>query len=499
MHLNFSTQQKQIISQVMAPHMIQSMEILQLPLMALQERIEQELEKNVVLEQVEENNDSNRSETEVEYERERALDNEHDTTLLAEKELLVDNDHNNEADFERLMEMSQEWSEDNIGAGSRVSSNRLDDISDRQHDAVSNLTGNGQTLQEYLLEQFSFFNLDDVMMAFGEYLIQNLDHHGRLQSSLPEIVQVFSRQISLEDAEEVLGYVQKLDPPGVGARNVKECLLLQLTPTTPFRDVLVTLITEHFEDLGRNRLPVIQRKTGYSIDLIKTAEEELRNLNPFPGRGFEEVSVQRVTADLILEEDEKGQYAVKVLNEYIPELRISPRYMKMLQNKPDAETRAFIRKKVENAKLLIDSIEQRYETMRKVAQAIMDHQAEFIDQGPQAIVPLKMQQIADVVGCHVTTVSRAVDDKWIQTPRGLFPLKRFFGGGTTTADGEEIAWENIRRKLKEIVDNEDKAKPLSDDALVEEMAKHGYKLARRTVTKYRKKMDIPSSRERREY
>jgi len=479
--------------------MIQSMEILQLPLMALQERIEQELEENVILEQIEKNNDSNRSETEVEYELERATDSEHDTTLLAEKELLVDNDHNNEADFERLMEMSQEWSEDNIGAGSRVSSNRLDDISDRQHDAVSNLTGHGQTLQEYLLEQFSFFNLDEESMAFGEYLIQNLDHNGRLQSSLPEIVQVFSRSITLEKAEEVLAMVQKLDPPGVGARNVKECLLLQLTPTTPFRDVLVTLITEHFEDLGKNRLPVIQRKTGYSIDLIKTAEEELRNLNPFPGRGFEEVSVQRVTADLILEQDETGKYVVKVLNEYIPELRISPRYMKMLQSKPDAETRAFIRKKVESARWLIDSIEQRYETMRKVAQAIMDHQMEFIENGPNSIVPLKMQQIADVVGCHVTTVSRAVDDKWIQTPRGLFPLKRFFGGGTTTADGEEVAWENIRRKLKEIVDNEDKSKPLSDDALVEEMGKHGIKLARRTVTKYRKKMDIPSSRERREY
>src|SRR4029079_1506437 len=148
---------------------------------------------------------------------------------------------------------------------------------------------------------------------------------------------------------------------------------------------------------------------------------------------------------------------------------------------------------------LIESIEQRYNTLRRVAQAIVDHQTEFLDHGPEAIVPLKMQQIADVVGVHVTTVARAVDDKWIQTPRGLFPLKRFFGGGTVTAEGDEVAWDIIRLKLKEIVDGEDKSNPLSDDALVEELAKTGYKLARRTVTKYRQAMDIPSSRERRAY
>ncbi|MCA9039154.1 MAG: RNA polymerase factor sigma-54 [Planctomycetaceae bacterium] len=498
MHLSHSQQMKLGQTQVLAPRMIQSMEILQLPLMALQERIEQELEENVVLEQVQENPE-NRSDTEVEVEWEKAQDNEHDTELLAERELLVDNDHNNEADFERLLEMSQEWSEDNIPSGSRVSSNRLDDISDRQHDAIANLTDHGYTLQEYLLEQFSFFECDDELREFGEYLIQNLNKNGWLQSSLAEIAQVYGRIISMERAEEALRMIQKLDPPGVGARNVKECLLLQLTDETPYRDVLVTLITEHLEDMGKNRLPVITRKTGYSIELIKTAEEELRKLNPYPGRGFEEATVQRVTADLKVEQGGDGKWEVSLIDEYIPELRINPRYMRMLQDNPDAETKEFIRKKVESAKWLIESIEQRYGTIKAVAQAIIDHQSEFLEEGPNAIVPLKMQQIADVVGRHVTTVSRAVDDKWIQTPRGLYPLKRFFGGGTTTADGEEVAWENIRRKLKEVIDNEDKQNPLSDDALVDALSKEGLTLARRTVTKYRKKMGIPSSRERREY
>lgn len=225
----------------------------------------------------------------------------------------------------------------------------------------------------------------------------------------------------------------------------------------------------------------------------------MKTLNPFPGRGFEEEHVQSVTPDLSVEKDDSGKYVVRLEDEYLPQLRISRRYTKLLQRNPDQATKDFIRKKIESAKWLIESIEQRYNTLKKVAQAIVDYQTEFLDNGPEHIVPLKMQQIADQVGVHVTTVSRAVDDKYIATPRGVFALKRFFGGGTTTAEGEEVAWDIIRLKLKEIVDNEDKKSPLSDDALVEELKKHGYNLARRTVTKYRQAMNIPSSRQRREY
>ncbi|MEX2140565.1 MAG: hypothetical protein WD894_14980, partial [Pirellulales bacterium] len=158
-----------------------------------------------------------------------------------------------------------------------------------------------------------------------------------------------------------------------------------------------------------------------------------------------------------------------------------------------------IKRKINSAQWLIESIEQRRNTLTKVAQAIVDHQTEFLSKGPESIEPLKMQQIADKVGVHVTTVSRAVDDKWIQTPRGIFPLKRFFVGGTVSAQGEEVAWDAVRLKLHEIVDHEDKRSPFSDDELVRELAKHGLTVARRTVTKYRKAMDIPSSRQRRDW
>lgn len=495
MHIALSQQMRMGMRQEMrlAPRMIQSMEILQLPMFALQERIDQELAENICLEQ---------EPRQPEFVEPDAAEGppadaapEHDF----DREPLIAGQENGAADFERLLEISQDWPEDNYTSGSRPSSNQIEESGDRAHDLMANAESRPQTLQEYLLEQFAYFDVADNVRAFGEYLIQNLDEDGRLQSSLPEMVQVFGRSITLEEAQEALRLVQKLDPPGVGARDLRECLLLQITPQTPFREVLTTLISSHLDDILQNRLPHIERRTGYSLELIKAAIEQMRELNPHPGRGFAPAPVQTITPDLRVEKDENGRWIVKIIDEYVPRLRISPRYLKMLEGNPDPATRDFIRKKVESARWLIESIEQRYQTLRKVAQAIVDKQEEFLEYGPDAIQPLKMQQIADIVGVHVTTVSRAVDDKYIETPRGVFPLKRFFAGGTTTATGEEVAWENLRRKLKEIIDHEDKSAPLSDDDLVKEMAKHGYELARRTVTKYRKAMGIPSSRQRRVY
>lgn len=496
MQLNFSQQMKMSQQMKLAPRMIQSMEILQLPYMALQERIDQELEDNVTL--IADGTKKEESETERDLEIERARE-EATEKQTEEKELLVDSDHGNDDDFERLSEMAKDWSDDDFAFESRPSANRVSDAMDRHSDMISNVEMSPQTLHDYLLEQFHFFELSADLRAFGEYLIQNLDNHGRLQSTLPEIVQVYGGPISQDQALDVLEHIQHLDPPGVGARDLKESLLLQLTPEMMYHDILAVLIGEHLDDLGNNRLPLISRKTGYSIDLIKDAMEEMRHLDPFPGRKFEVRQVQNVTPDLEVVQEDDGKWVVKVIDEYVPDLKISRKYRNMLRNGVDEATREYIKKKIDSAKWLIESIEQRYSTLKKVAQAIVDHQTAFLESGPEFIQPLKMQQVADQVKVHVTTVSRAVDDKWVQTPRGLFPLKRFFGGGTKTASGEDVAWGIIRIKLQEIVDNEDKDKPYSDDALVAEMAKLGYELARRTVTKYRKKMNIPSSRQRRQY
>ena len=496
MQLNIGQQMKMGQELKLAPRMIQSMEILQLPIMALQERIDQELSENVVLE-ARAKDTENTSETERDMEIERARE-EATAKDVDQKELVSEN--NNESDFERLLEMSSEWPEDNVSAGSRPSSNRISDDMDRQHDVMSSTPARPQSLHESLIEQFGFFDCDREIREFGEYLIQSLDANGRLQSNLAEIVQVYGRPLTMDQAQEALHLLQSCEPPGVGARDLKECMLLQIPPEAPYRDVMVTLVSSHLEDLSQNRLPVIQRKTGYSIEMIKAAIEEMKHhIDPYPGRGYVEPPVQRVTPDLSVDKDKDGNWVVTLLDEYTPELRISRRYVNMLRNNPDQQTKEYIKKKIDSAKWLIESIEQRHNTLKRVAQAIVDHQTDFLDKGPEFILPLKMQQIADKVGVHVTTVSRAVGDKWVQTPRGIFPLKRFFGGGTQTEEGGEVAWDIIRLKLKKIIDEEDKSSPLSDDALVEALAEEGYQLARRTVTKYRKNMNIPSSRQRREY
>src|SRR5580704_15020722 len=251
MQLNLSQHMKMSQQMKLAPRMIQSMEILQLPVMALNDRIEEELQENVVLEKgVEEDGDSETATaTEEPPVAEKAVE---------ERELVVDSDHDNEADFERLLEMSSEWPEDNLSAGSRPSSNRIEEEGERKADAMSNMEARPQSLHDSLVEQFHFFEMPPQVREFGEYLIQNLDNNGRLQSSLPEIVQAYgvqsdNKMVTLDEAQHAVSLIQKLDPPGVGARDYKECLLLQVRPEMPFRDVVVTLITSHLEDVKQNR------------------------------------------------------------------------------------------------------------------------------------------------------------------------------------------------------------------------------------------------------
>ena len=371
---------------------------------------------------------------------------------------------------------------------------------DRKHDAMANLVSRPESLQDFLEHQLGEMELPQELHDMCVRIITSLDSNGYLGTSIEDLLPSDTTEEENALAHEALAVVQSLEPPGVGARDLRECLLLQLTPGQPHHDELKVLISDHLEDLRDNRLPAIERKTGYSIETIQEAWDELRKLNPKPGSAFSEAFVPTVTPDVWLEQTEDGNYIVKTEEGRIPTLRISNYYRERLASgKATAEEKEFIKRKVNAAQWLIEAIEQRRSTLLKVSQAIVDHQRKFIEEGPEAIEPLKMQQIADKVGVHVTTVSRAVDDKWIQMPRGIFALRRFFVGGTTSADGEEVAWDAIRVKLQELVDHEDKAHPYSDDKLVELLTKEGLTVARRTVTKYRQKMSIPSSRQRRDW
>ena len=491
MRLSFGQELRQVQRQVLAPKMIQSMEILQLPITALEERIEQEINENPLLEKLEEDPDLPDEETaEVENP---------DAPSAEEKELVVDETKDNVDDFERLLNLGEEWP-DHFDERPRTSSNRMEEEGDRKNDAMANMAARPQSLQDYLGAQLGWFDIEPAIRQMAERIIYSLDSNGYQTCPLEELVDATAGPEGLALARKALAILQKLDPLGIAAKDLQECLLLQLQVGMPFYEEMRTLITSHLEDLEHNRLPVIQRKTGYSIDTIHQAWDELKKLNPKPGARFNDVHVPTITPDVYIEELEGPKYKVYLEDGRTPSLRISSFYRELLMTgrATDAE-KEYIKRKINSAQWLIDSIEQRRSTLTRVSQAIVDHQTAFLIKGPEFIEPLKMQQIADKVGVHVTTVSRAVDDKWIQTPRGIFPLKRFFGGGTVSADGDEVAWDTVRLKLQEIVVAEDKHHPLSDDELVRELEKHGLTVARRTVTKYRKAMNLPSSRQRRDW
>lgn len=474
--------------------MIQSMEILQLPVLELQERIDQEMTENPVLEELEQE--------QLELEGAEALAAaEQSTQDEGEQELIVDEDSNNAEDFERLDDLDQEIP-DYFDELPRTSVNRVQEFSDRYHDTMANISQRGITLYEHLVLQLRELELEDELFSMAERIASTLDSEGGGYLTIPleSLLRNDLDQQQLELAQQALFVLQQLDPIGVAARNLEECLLLQISVEHPFYRELHLLITNHLEDLEHNRLPVIQKQTGLSIEDIQLIWEELRQLNPKPAASFVEKPVISVVPDLFVHQEDDGRYVVSVEERDIPQLCISDYYRRRLKaNDANKEEKEFLRRKLNGAQWLIDAIYQRQATLLKVSQAIVDHQYRVIDDGLEAIIPLKMQQIADQVGVHVTTVSRAVDDKWIQTPRGIFPLRGFFVGGTTGDDGEDVAWDNIRTKLQEIIDQEDKAKPHSDDEWVRRLKQFGLSVARRTVTKYRKKMGVPSSRQRKDW
>ncbi len=494
MKLTFGQHQTQKMSQMMAPRMIQSMEILQMPLQELQEKIERELIENPVLE---------RRETDpalpAEPEAERPEPASRD---VEQKELIIEpGGQDNADDFERLLNLDQE-NPNVFDDQFRPSPNRVQDSVERHHDLMNNVAERAETLQDHLLIQLADWGLKPDLRAMCARIISalNAQDGGYLRTSLADLLPADASPERLDLAEEGLAIVQSLDPPGIAARDLGECLMLQLNVDIPHYERVRTLILHHLEDLQNNRLPQIQKATGMSIAEIQQTWAELRRLNPRPARAFADQHAESITPELWLEQDEHGNYKVEMDEGPVRSLYISKYYRQRLANgQATPEEREFIKRKIASAQWLIDAIQQRRTTLMKVAQEIVNHQKAFLDRGPEFLEPLKMQQIADRVGVHVTTISRAVDDKYIETPRGIFPLRRFFIGGTTTDDGEDVAWDKIRIELQRLVDGEDKSNPLSDDELTKNLKQEGLPVARRTIAKYRQKMGIPSSRQRRDW
>ncbi|MBN2584917.1 MAG: RNA polymerase factor sigma-54 [Planctomycetes bacterium] len=476
----------------LAPRMIQSMEILQLPLLSLEERIQQELVSNPVLEMRDQDDEPREDAPEPEPAPAEGPAEE-------ERPLEVNSDASGE-EFDRLQSMADEWDgyfDQEYIAKTRVSRGDRD----AKLDALQNTAARGENLHEMLLDQFSFFSTDPVIRELGETIIRNLDDNGYLRVPLDDLLMDVRGSATMDQAETALGLVQRLDPPGVGARDLRECLLIQLKRHGDDNVLARKIVADYLHDIESNRYPQVAKRLGVSIGAVKDAVADIQHLNPKPGASITQEMVPYITPDVEIVYDEKlDEYRVVVIDERTPRLYISQLYRKMLRRRDlDTKTREFVTRNVRSARWLIEAIEQRKSTLLRVVQSIVKFQRPFLDQGPEHLQPLKMQQVADAVGLHVGTISRAVDDKYADTPWGVVALRRFFTGGTETADGETIAWDHVRTKLKEMVDAEDKKHPLSDDQIMERFKEQGIDLARRTVAKYRKIMNIPSSRRRKEF
>jgi RNA polymerase sigma-54 factor len=509
--------------QLLTPRMIQSMEILQLPLAALEERIEQELQNNPVLELREpDGSEGNGDGSDAAAAADSEAQGEAREQFGEGEQLLIvkDNENSDAAEFERLEKISEyleneEFSTNNSSNYRQAAS--YDGERDKKMDALNNTAARAGNLTEHLLEQWLFVDAPPGVKRAGEAIIAAITPDGYLHTDLETIQQESTKiALPLEDLHPALKLVQKLEPAGVGARSLRECLLLQLEELEEDGEdeghdleLERKLISDHLKDLEMNRYPQISKKLGRPIDELKAAVRRLGRLHPHPGKQIGADEAPPVTPDAIIYLDEEtGKYEIEMTNDPAPNLYISGTYRKMLKNraldkngtKPiDKQTREFLSNNVRNARWLIESIEQRRGTILRVIRQVVDAQKDFFDKGPEFLRPLPMIDVADRLGIHVATVSRAVSEKWIQTPRGVFPLRRFFSGGTTNAEGEDMSWDAVKEKLKVIIDNEDKLNPLNDDEIVEKLKEQGIDLARRTVAKYRKILNIPTARQRREF
>ena len=459
-------QQTQSQSMVLAPRMLRGLDMLAMSLPELRAELNRELETNPVIEDVE-----------------RTL--EKDTVSQKEREA---------ADRERFQE--DDYPEDDSAPDSFYEADA--EAMDRRRSFLESRTSE-ETLEEHLLSQIATSEIDEAYFQLAEILIGELNDDGYFSGSIPDLVMVTGE--SEEKIREVLGVIMTFDPPGCGATTLEECLLAQIDKldSSPYQDEVRELLENRLlKDVAEGRLANVEKALGISHERYADVLSALRTLDPRPARAYSRSGkgVNYVNPEV---------HAVKTVNGWearvdarsLPEIRISPRYLKMLEDPAtDAETKEYIRAKIASVKELKDAIAKREETVTDIAQAIFDAQSGFFEKGLKGLRPLTMQEIADVVGVHAATVSRTVNDKYVSTPRGTVELRRFFVSGFATADGGVVSKDAVYDALKEIVGSEDRSKPFSDDKISELLKARGYSVARRTVAKYRAVLGIPGASER---
>ncbi len=454
-------------SQVLAPQLQQSLQILQAPMLELRNLIQQELCTNPTLEE-------DQMEPTIEDKKQ-----EHEEF---------------QEEFDRLAKLDEEWRD--YMSQSQSYSGRSAEEEERRQFFFDSIVGM-QTLQQHLMEQLNSADLNAADHQLAELIIGNIDDAGFLQARPEDIANNTGMEVT--DLERVLEYVQTFHPVGVGSRDLRECLLIQLRRLSKEQSLEYRMVDRHIEDLGKRRFPEIARRLGTTTEQVQRAAGFIATLDPKPGQIFTPDPNNYVLPDVNVEKI-GGEWTISLNGEQIPHLRISNTYKDLMsQDKGGAEVKDYIRDKIRSGKFLIKSIHQRQQTISNIAHEIVAKQKDFLEVGPSALKPLTMVQIADIVGVHETTVSRAISGKYMSTPWGVFDMKYFFTPGYQTSGGESMSNTSVKGALAEMVKSEDTASPLSDKEIVELLEKRGIPIARRTVAKYRNELNILPSNMRKRY
>jgi RNA polymerase sigma-54 factor len=497
-----SLSQRLTQSLVLAPQLQHSLALLQAPTLELKALVAAELEQNPVLEEIQEMDSEERENKSDEDGESTSLDLteppedvQFDSTVqektVGEASEPVDDF---QAEFDKLVQMDQDW-RDHFAAGSSPVRTTTEDEEKRQFmfDSLTVQT----SLAQHLIEQVRDAGLDETEQGIAELIIGNIDEYGYLNVTLEELATTSS--LPVETVLDVLEVIQGFEPSGVGARDLRECLMLQLERAHLDRTLEFQIIRDHMESLGKRRIPEIARGTGRSLDDVQEALARIAKLEPRPGRAFLSVTEQYVAPEVFVVKN-GDDYLVTTNDEQIPHLRISNVYKDLMSGGAnDAEVKNYIREKIRAGKFLIKSLQQRQSTICNIGKEIVKRQREFMDKGIAFLKPMTMAQVAEVVGVHETTVSRGVSGKYIETPQGVFEMKYFFTAGLATASGSDVSNTSVKDMIAEIFKAENTTKPLSDQEVVKMLTDKGINIARRTVAKYRDELGILPSNLRKVY
>jgi RNA polymerase sigma-54 factor len=490
--------QRMTLSQVLAPQLQQSLALLQAPTLELKAMVEQELQQNPVLEELatpeptqEEREERENPETVAADPAEPPADVTYDPATEKPSKEPVDDF---QAEFERLAQLDQEW-RDHF-AQTNIPIRRSEEEEEKRQYMFDSLVA-ATSLQESLLEQVRLADLTDEQRQIAELIVGNVDEHGYLQSSAEELS--FSTSIALEKITEAVRVIQSFHPPGVGARDLRECLMLQLERDGKKDTIEYRIVDEFMEALGKRRIPEIARGLSTTAEEVQEAVRRIGNLEPRPGRSFAPDNNQYILPEVFVQRV-GGDFVVTTNNDHVPHLRISNTYKDIMSRAgTSTEEKEWIREKIRAGKFLIKSLHQRQQTIVNIAREIVNRQREFLEKGVAFLKPLTMVQVAEVVGVHETTVSRAVSGKYMETPQGVFEMKYFFTSGIQTTAGVGISNTSVKDMLSEMIKKEDPGKPLSDEEIVKLLEAKGIKIARRTVAKYRSELNILPSHLRKVY